>query len=155
MCKHRHTFPAIPSFNWVLLLAGSDTWSRACWEGTFQHVTILSIMSGPRPSSALASPAPCQRLFVLHADLHRFWHWTDGPELKLCMPPHCLGGGGACGCGEVLLGQKNIYHVGATVTNQWRLENMISLREECASRGTLQGSCTLYKHRAKHDGREP
>lgn len=57
--------------------------------------------------------------------------------------------------GGVLLGQKNIYHVGATVTNQWRLENMISLREECESRGTLQGSCTLYKHRAKHDGREP
>lgn len=109
MCKHRHTFPAIPSFNWVLLLAGSDTWSWACWEGIFQHVTILSIMSGPRPSSALAaSPAPCQRLYVLHADLQRFWHWTDGPELKLCMPPHCLRGWGGAEGGGVARPKKHL-----------------------------------------------
>lgn len=39
----------------------------------------------------------------------------------------------------MLHGQRNIYHVGATVTNQWRLESMISLREECESKAAALG----------------
>lgn len=137
----------------MLLLAGRDTWSSACWEGIFQHVAILSIMSGLGPSSALAPrPAPCQHLYVHHAHLQRFWRWTDRPRAEALNASTLSGGWSGGGCGEVLHGQKSIYHVGATVTNQWRLENMISLREECEC--TLHGCCALCKHRAKHDGRK-
>lgn len=63
--------------------------------------------------------------------------WTD-PQLH--MPPNCLRAG-VCkeGYAEASHSQKNIYHAGATVTNQWRLENMISPGEECESWGALQG----------------
>lgn len=98
--EQTQTFPPpspAPSFNSVLLLAGSNTWSEACWEGIFQNVAILSIMSGLRPSSALAAgPAPCQRLYVPHADLQRFWRWTDRPRAA-CLHTVWGRGGGAAG----------------------------------------------------------
>lgn len=133
------------------MLAGSDTWSEACWEGIFQHVAILSIMSGLQPSSALAArPAPCQHLYLPHAALQRFWRWTDRPRAEALHASTLSGWGG---CGEVLHGQKNVYHVGATVTNQRRLENMISLWEECEH--TLLGCCALCKHSKAQWAREP
>lgn len=57
-------------------------------------------MSGLRPSSALAArPAPCQHLYVPHADLQRFWRWTDRPRAEALHASTLSGGGGGVGGG--------------------------------------------------------
>lgn len=56
-------------FYCMLLLAVRDTWSKACWVGIFQHVTILRIISGRQPHAAfVARQAHCQHLDAPHTD---------------------------------------------------------------------------------------
>lgn len=53
---HANTdIPSLPCPHCMLLLARRDTWSKACWVGIFQNVTIPTIMSGRQPRTALAA----------------------------------------------------------------------------------------------------
>lgn len=142
--------PSLPCPRCMLLLARRDTWSKACWVGIFQNVTIPSIMSGRQPRTALAAlPTAniCTCLTQTAEVLAPLLDWWTDPAA-----PHAsqlYGGGGGVrvrvrkeGVQEASHSQKNIYQAGATVTNQRRLENMISPREECECWGMLRGCCT-------------
>lgn len=85
----------------MLLLAVNDTWSKACWVGIFQHVTILRIISGRQPHTALAARrAHCQHLYVPHTDcrgcgtVNRLMERPAAPRVsKLCSK---VSQGGGC-----------------------------------------------------------
>lgn len=133
-CEPRLSLPAL------YVVSGRERHLELCMLGRhFSESCYSEYNAWPPATHSISS----ERAFLtanictcLTETAKRFWsrqpeRWTD-PQLKA---KERRGGG----TWEASHSQKNIYHGGATVTNQWRLENMISPGKECKNGGAPQG----------------